>query len=179
MSLSSLAQLAFANRRRQLEKKPVKPVLIKVANEPLQLIQDLMQLNIAAKTRGRPKKKPLERQQAVNDLTVALLNGVEKSKAVAQSNHASDHSSELLNGKKASKKSAEVRRKEAAAAEDTVNSSRLRPNVNKSGKPVHDTRGLREYSSALDQLEEEEEEEAESEDELRLHLSLSEDELTS
>jgi hypothetical protein len=160
----------MSNRRRQLEAKPVKPVLIKVANEPLQLIQDLMRLNIAAKSKGRPRKKPLERQQAVNDLTVALLNGAEET-----STHTNQTSVASEN------KRNKGTRKEAVLSEEAKITSRLRPGVNKSAKPVsslgYESRELRKMSSALDHLEEEEEE-AGSEDELRLQLSLSEDELT-
>jgi hypothetical protein len=68
MSLSSLGQLAVLNRWRRAENeaataRPIlKPVQIQVANEPIQLIHDLMRLSLSSATKNRTKKKSHNRK---------------------------------------------------------------------------------------------------------------------
>ena len=190
MSLSSLGQLALSNRRRQLEAIQVKPVLIKVANEPIQLIQDLMRLNLTSKTKGRPKKKLLERQKAVDDLTAVLASSNQKAWVVEISNQVAAEECETL----ANNISANVAKDEdATTAKDAraenflvaaKDSKRGVISRQRGGTRLPERVGKRatRSSSAGQQLEVGKcgvahIEEAESEDELRLELSLSEDEL--
>jgi hypothetical protein len=69
MSLSSLGQLAVLNRQRRAAEaataRPIlKPVQIQVANEPIQLIHDLMRLSLSSanKNKTRSKKKSENRK---------------------------------------------------------------------------------------------------------------------
>ncbi len=67
MSLSSLGQLAVLNRQRRAAEaantRPIlKPVQIRVANEPIQLIHDLMRLSLSSATKNRTKKKSKNRK---------------------------------------------------------------------------------------------------------------------
>jgi hypothetical protein len=67
MSLSSLGQLAVLNRQRRAAEaataRPIlKPVQIQVANEPIQLIHDLMRLSLSSATNNKTKKKSQNRK---------------------------------------------------------------------------------------------------------------------
>jgi hypothetical protein len=62
MSLSSLGQLAVLNRQRRAAEaaatRPIlKPVQIQVANEPIQLIHDLMRLSLSSATKNKTRAK--------------------------------------------------------------------------------------------------------------------------
>ena len=190
MSLSSLGQLALSNRRRQLEAIQVKPVLIKVANEPIQLIQDLMRLTLTSKTKGRPKKKLLERQKAVDDLTAALASSNQKAWVVEISNQVAAEECETLANNvstKVAKDEDATTAKDARAENFLVAAKDSKRGVisrQRGGTRLPERVGKRatRSSSAGRQLEVGKcevthIEEAESEDELRLELSLSEDEL--
>jgi len=208
MSLSSLGQLAVLNlqRRAAQEKKPLlKPVQIQVANEPVQLIHDLMRLSLSsARGKTRPKEKTPLLKNAEEDLnlsfrevkqssassrrqaaaknckqeTAAMNSKQETAAKNSQQETAAKNSKQEATAENANQETAAKNSKQETAAKNSKQEA-ITKNSNQK-----ETRHRRQYSLAVKRGLAEScssgwqwQEDEDSEDELRLELSLSEDEL--
>ncbi len=190
MSLSSLGQLAVLNRqRRAAEAATTRPILktvqIQVANEPIQLIHDLMRLSLSSATKNKTRaKKKTQNMKTGEDLNASFK----------ENEH--EHQSSALTGRHVAiatavricsieeKAAFDVQNKKKEAGNESSKESIaermiLRPasqctsrHRRQNSVTVHN-KGL---AGRVRQKEGQDDSE-ESEDELRLKLSLSEDEL--
>jgi hypothetical protein len=192
MSLSSLGQLAVLNRQRRAAKekaataRPIlKPVQIQVANEPIQLIHDLMRLSLSSATNNKTRsKKKRENRKPGEDLNASFKETEHEHQSSALTRRHVAIVTESRTSSTEEKAAVDVQNKKKEAGNESpkntfVERITLRPasqctsrHRRQNSLTVHN-KGL---AGSVRQEDGQDDSEG-SEDELRLKLSLSEDEL--
>jgi hypothetical protein len=200
MSLSSLGQLAVLNRQRRAAEaataRPIlKPVQIQVANEPIQLIHDLMRLSLSSATKNRSKKKS-QNLKTGEDLNSSFKEIEHEQSSPLTRRHVARTSSteekvavDVQNKKKGagneSSKEDIAERMILLPATQCTSRHRRQNSLTVHNKDLagsvrqEDGKDEQESEDELRLEQEDGKDDQESEDELRLELSASEDELLS
>jgi hypothetical protein len=187
MSLSSLGQLAVLNRQRRAAKekaatRPIlKPVQIQVANEPIQLIHDLMRLSLSSATKSKTRsKKKSENLKTGEDLNSSFKEiEHEQSSSLSRRHVATTTAARTYSAEKEA--AVNVQNKKNGAGNESPKEAiaekmLLRPASQCTSRHRRQD-SLTVHNKGLAVRQEEGNDDQESEDELRLKLSLSEDEL--